>query len=117
MGKNTTGLKRGGFTKENAGDMARRAAEKRMQNKAERLCMMQVASERVTKEDREAICDALTQKARNGDERSITLLLQLLGEMPDAKQSIEVSGTSGLCEADRALIAAVAARHSTEIAP
>lgn len=109
MGK-TDGLKREGqFTKENAAEMARKAAKKRKQNNAERMVMRDIAVKRVTVSDRKAMCDALIEKAKKGDEKSMTLLLQLLGEMPDVKATLGMTIT-GLTEADVSLLTKVDAR-------
>lgn len=92
MGTNTSGLKRTpGFTKENAAEMARRAAEKKKQNNAERKVMRDIALKRVTEADRKEMVDVLIEKAKKGDEKSMTLLLQLLGEMPDVKQTMDLN--------------------------
>lgn len=103
------------FTNENARSMQLLSAQKRKQNRAERLAMQEVAQDRVTQGDRLAICEALLSKARDGDVKSITLLLQILGEMPDTKQTIDVH-TQTLCEADLALIRTVQERYKAEAA-
>lgn len=102
MGREAT-QKHGGFTSENAKEMQLRSAEKKKQNKAERMVMREIALKRVTKKDRAAICDALISKATNGDEKATTLLLQILGELPDVKQSLDVS-MNILSDADRKLL-------------
>ena len=85
----TDGLKKTpGITKENAAEMQRLSREKRKQNIAERKVMRDIVLERVSAEDRAAICDALLEKAKGADKDSIKLLLQLMGEMPDEKMNI-----------------------------
>lgn len=71
--------------------MARRAAEKKKQNNAERKVMRDIALKRVTEADRKEMVDVLIEKAKKGDEKSMTLLLQLLGEMPDVKQTMDLN--------------------------
>lgn len=106
----TDGLKKTpGITKENAREMQRRSAEKKKQNNAERRVMMDVVKSLVTEEDRAAIGHALIEKAKNGDERTIQLLLQLLGEMPDTKTNIGLT-VNAITEADRSLLEKVDGR-------
>ena len=106
----TDGLKKApGITKENAAEMQRKSREAMKRNNAERKVMREIALERVSAEDRAAICDALLYKARNGDKDSIKLLLQLLGEMPDEKMNIGMT-LNALTEADRSLLKAVEER-------
>lgn len=113
MGK-TDGLKREGqFTKENAAEMQRKSREALKLNNAARKVMREVVLKRVTEEDRAAMCDALIEKARNGDEKSMTLLLQLLGEMPDTKQTIEMKMQS-MSDADRELMQSVRDRYDKQ---
>lgn len=102
MGR-TDGLKKTpGITKENAREMQRLSQEKRKQNKAERLVMMDVVRKMVTEEDRAAICSALLEKARNADKDAVKMILQLLGELPDEKQTIALN--MGMSDADRRLL-------------
>ena len=109
MGK-TDGLKKTpGITKENAAEMQRLSREKRKQNIAERKVMRDIVLERVSAEDRAAICDALLEKAKGADKDSIKLLLQLMGEMPDEKMNIGMT-LNALTEADRSLLAKVDGR-------
>lgn len=109
MGK-TDGLKREGqFTRENAREMQLLSAQKRQQNIAERKVMRDIVLERVSAEDRAAICDALLEKAKGADKDAIKLLLQLMGEMPDEKMNIGMT-LNALTEADRSLLAKVDGR-------
>ena len=109
MGK-TDGLKKTpGITKENAAEMQRLSREKRKQNIAERKVMRDIVLERVSAEDRAAICDALLEKAKGADKDSIKLLLQLMGEMPDEKMNIGMT-LNALTDADRSLLAKVDGR-------
>ena len=106
----TDGLKKTpGITKENARELQKRSVEKRQQNIAERKVMHDIVIERVSEEDRAAICDALKEKAKNGDKDSIKLLLQLMGEMPDEKMNIGMT-LNALTDADRSLLAKVDGR-------
>lgn len=106
----TDGLKKTpGITKENAAEMQRLSREKRKQNIAERKVMRDIVLERVSAEDRAAICDALLEKAKGADKDSIKLLLQLMGEMPDEKMNIGMT-LNALTEADRSLLAKVDGR-------
>lgn len=108
MGR-TDGLKKTpGITKENAREMQRRSQEAIKRNKAERLCMMEMARKLVTEEDRAAILSALMEKAKNADKDAVKLVLQLLGEMPDEKQTIALN--MGMSEADRKLLEKVDSR-------
>ncbi len=109
MGKEAT-QKHGGFTSENAKEMQLRSAEKKKQNKAERMVMREVALKRVKMKDRAAICDALIEKAKKGDEKATTLLLQIIGELPDAKQSLDVN-MNIISDADRKLLDNAAKRY------
>jgi len=93
--------------------MQLRSVEKKKQNNAERKVMRDIALRRVSQEDREAMCDALVQKAKNGDEKSLTLLLQLLGEMPDTKIAIDAS-VKALSPDDIALLNTVKNRYEHE---
>lgn len=109
MGK-TDGLKRGEeITKENARERQKAAVEARKRNIAERKVMRDIVLERVSAEDRAAICDALLEKAKGGDKDSIKLLLQLMGEMPDEKMNIGMT-LNALTDADRSLLAKVDGR-------
>lgn len=109
MGR-TDGLKREGqFTKENAAAMQKLSREKRKQNEAERKVMRDIVLERVSAEDRAAICDALLEKAKGADKDAIKLLLQLMGEMPDEKMNIGMT-LNALTDADRSLLAKVDGR-------
>lgn len=109
----TDGLKKTpGITKENAREMQLLSAAKKKQNNAERMVMRDIALKRVSEEDRAAMCDALIEKARNGDEKSMTLLLQLLGEMPDAKQQLDVT-VSSLSPEEKALLENVRSRYES----
>ena len=109
MGK-TDGLKKTpGITKENAAEMQRLSREKRKQNIAERKVMRDIVLERVSAEDRAAICDALKEKAKTADKDAIKLLLQLMGEMPDEKMNIGMT-LNALTDADRSLLKAVEER-------
>lgn len=106
----TDGLKKTpGITKENAAEMARRATQKRKENAAERKVMRDIVLERVSAEDRAAICDALKEKAKNADKDAIKLLLQLMGELPDEKLNIGMT-VNALTEADRSLLERVDGR-------
>ena len=106
----TDGLKKTpGITKENAAEMQRLSREKRKQNIAERKVMRDIVLERVSAEDRAAICDALLEKAKGADKDSIKLLLQLMGEMPDEKMNIGMT-LNALTDADRSLLAKVDGR-------
>lgn len=103
MGK-TDGLKKTpGITKENAREMQLLSAQKRQQNIAERKVMRDIVLERVSAEDRAAICDALKEKAKGADKDAIKLLLQLMGEMPDEKMNIGMT-LNALTDADRSLL-------------
>lgn len=103
MGK-TDGLKRGEeITKENARERQRASAEARKRNNAERKVMREIVLERVSAEDRAAICDALKEKAKTADKDAIKLLLQLMGEMPDEKMNIGMT-LNALTDADRSLL-------------
>lgn len=108
MGREAT-QHRGGITKENAVEMQRRSAEKKKQNIAERKVMRDIVLERVSAEDRAAICDALKEKAKTADKDAIKLLLQLMGEMPDEKMNIGMT-LNALTDADRSLLKAVEER-------
>lgn len=100
---------KGNFTPENAAEMGRRGGQQTKANKEERKLMRDIALERVSAEDRAAICDALLEKSKNGDKDSIKLLLQLLGEMPDEKMNIGMT-LNALTDADRSLLKAVEGR-------
>jgi hypothetical protein len=108
MGREATQHKRG-ITKENAAEMARKATQKRMENAAERKVMRDIVLERVSAEDRAAICDALKEKAKAADKDAIKLLLQLMGEMPDEKLNIGMT-LNALTDADRSLLEKVDGR-------
>ena len=113
MGR-TDGLKKTpGITKENARELQKRSVEKRQQNIAERKVMHDIVIERVSEEDRAAICDALKEKAKNGDKDAIKLLLQLMGEMPNEKQEIDLKMPT-ISEADAALLKAVQSRYEAQ---
>lgn len=110
----TDGLKKTpGITKANARELQKRSVEKRQQNIAERKVMHDIVIERVSEEDRAAICDALKEKAKNGDKDAIKLLLQLMGEMPDDKQVIDLKVPT-ITEADAELLKAVQSRYEAQ---
>ena len=105
MGRYAT-YHKGGITADNAAELGRKGGQATKQNNAERKLMRDIALERVSAEDRAAICDALVEKAKGADKDSIKLLLQLLGEMPDEKMQIGMT-LNALTDADRSLLKAV----------
>jgi hypothetical protein len=105
MGRYAT-YHKGGITAENAAEMQKRSQEAIKRNREERKVMRDIVLERVSAEDRAAICDALLEKAKGADKDSIKLLLQLLGEMPDEKMNIGMT-LNALTDADRSLLKAV----------
>lgn len=74
--------------------------------------MMEMARKLVTDEDRAAILSALLVKAKNADKDAVKLVLQLLGEMPDEKQTLDLK-VQGLMDADRSLLNAVRERYES----
>ncbi len=101
--------KNGNFTPENAAEMQRRSQEAIKRNREERRVMRDIVLERVTAEDRAAICDALLEKAKVADKEAIKLLLQLMGEMPTEKMDIGMT-VNELAAADRSLLEKVGGR-------
>lgn len=73
---------------------------------------MEMARKLVTDEDRAAILSALLVKAKNADKDAVKLVLQLLGEMPDEKQTLDLK-VQGLMDADRSLLNAVRERYES----
>lgn len=108
MGKEATQHRRG-ITKENAAEMQKRSQESLKRNREERRVMREIVLERVTAEDRAAICDALLEKAKGADKDAIKLLLQLMGEMPTDKMDIGMT-VNELKAADRSLLEKVGCR-------
>ena len=108
MGKEATQHRRG-ITKENAAEMQKRSQESLKRNREERRVMREIVLERVTAEDRAAICDALLEKAKGADKDAIKLLLQLMGEMPTEKMDIGMT-VNELTAADRSLLEKVNGR-------
>ena len=89
------------------------SAAKKKQNNVERKMMRDIALKRVSEKDRKAMVDVLIEKSKKGDEKSMTLLLQLLGEMPDTKQTLDVK-VQQMSEADTALLKAVQSRYESQ---
>ena len=112
MGREATQRRGEEITKENARERQKASVEARKRNAAERLCMMEMARKLVTDEDRAAILSALLVKAKNADKDAVKLVLQLLGEMPDEKQTLDLK-VQGLMDADRSLLNAVRERYES----
>lgn len=82
------------------------------QQKSANAEMYSMAKSLITGEDREEMIGILKEMYRKGDLNAMKLLLQILRELPDAKQTIDLH-TEGLSEEDRALLNALRDRYES----
>ncbi len=103
----TDGLKREGqFTKENAAAYQARAVEKRKLNQAKDKAVADVLFEILTPEDITKIAEGIIQGAKDGKKDSLEMLLKLIGQYPNEKQTIDLRMQSYTAE-DLALMQTV----------
>ena len=80
--------------------------------KSENAEMYSMAKSLITGEDREEMIGILKEMYRKGDLNAMKLLLQILRELPDTKQTIDLH-TEGLSEEDRSLLNALRDRYES----
>jgi hypothetical protein len=88
------------------------SAASRSKNAEERRMTHPLAKEIITEDDRKEWIGMLNESSKHGDLNALKLLLQILKELPDIKQTIDLH-TEDLSEEDRELLKAVRERYET----